>query len=89
MKLSTADLNKLFVFLIAQIALEEIDRIDMVAFIQHLIVKMGRNRSTSVTYISNHLSAFYTLAELNVELRKVGIARFIVMAMIEIDHVAV
>jgi ABC-type transporter Mla MlaB component len=55
--------DQLFIFLIVQIALEKIDRVDMFALIQHFIMKVRPSGKTGIANIPDDLSSFYFLPD--------------------------
>src|SRR5687767_13832616 len=85
---SAGHLNQFLIFLIVQVSLKEIDRVDVLTMIQHFIMQVRPPRKSGISYISDNFSALYQLIVLDIKLRQMRITRFIPVHVIDKDDIA-
>ena len=73
-------------FALAEIALKEMDRVNVLFFEEHFIMQVRPSRQSCASYVADDLPALHALPFANVELREVRIAGLIAEAVIKEYH---
>ena len=89
MAIPVSYLDQLLVLFVVKVALEKVDRVDLISLEQYFVVKVRRRRDSCVTYIPDYFTAFHSLTLFHIEFTQMRIPCFIIEAVIDIDHVAI